>query len=97
MARTGSLSDTEAIQGRRAGAMPYDHDGRLPHESEFLSQLGNRVREARALSGMSRRELARRSGMSERYVAQIEAGKGNVSIVRLLRIALVFRCDGTDA
>jgi transcriptional regulator with XRE-family HTH domain len=47
----------------------------------------------RALHGMSRRELARRSGMSERYVAQIEAGKGNVSIVRLLRIALVFRCD----
>jgi transcriptional regulator with XRE-family HTH domain len=33
------------------------------------------------------------SGMSERYVAMIEAGKGNVSIVRLLRIALVFRGD----
>ena len=47
----------------------------------------------RALHGMSRRELARRSGISERYVAQIEAGKGNVSIVRLLRIALVFHCD----
>jgi transcriptional regulator with XRE-family HTH domain len=45
----------------------------------------------RALHGMSRRELALRAGMSERYVAQIEAGKGNVSIVRLLRIALVFR------
>ena len=55
------------------------------------------MREARALRGMSRRELARRSGLSERYVAQIEAGKGNVSIVRLLRIALVFRCDGPNA
>ena len=49
----------------------------------------------RALHGMSRRELARRSAMSERFVAQIEAGKGNVSIVRLLRIALVFRCNGS--
>ena len=49
------------------------------------------------MRGMSRRELARRSGMSERYVAQIEAGKGNVSIVRLLRIALVFRCDEPSA
>jgi hypothetical protein len=29
----------------------------------------------------------------ERFVAQIEVGKGNVSIVRLLRIALVFRCE----
>jgi DNA-binding XRE family transcriptional regulator len=83
----------DASAGRRAGAMPYDEDGRLPFESEFLAQLGSRVREMRALHGMSRRELARRSGLSERYVAQIEAGKGNVSIVRLLRIALVFRCE----
>lgn len=49
----------------------------------------------RTLHGMSRRELAQRAGLSERYVAQIEVGKGNVSIVRLLRIALVFRCDAT--
>jgi transcriptional regulator with XRE-family HTH domain len=72
-------------------ALPRDDDGRLPYESEFLTQLGVRVREMRGTFGMSRRELARRSGMSERYVAQIEAGKGNVSIVRLLRIAVVFR------
>ncbi|QHO78970.1 transcriptional regulator [Bradyrhizobium sp. CCBAU 051011] len=71
--------------------MRYDEDGRLPYESEFLAQLGDRVREMRAQHGLSRRELARRASMSERYVAQIEAGKGNVSIVRLLRIALVFR------
>ena len=51
----------------------------------------------RALRGMSRRELARLSGLSERYVAQIEAGRGNVSIVRLLRISLVFRGDGPAA
>ena len=40
---------------------------------------------------MSRRELAGRSGVSERYIAQIEAGKGNVSIVLLLRIAHAVR------
>ena len=93
MARSESLSHIEVSARQRVGAIPYDEDGRLPHESEFLTQLGDRVREMRALRGMSRRELARRSGMSERYVAQIEAGKGNVSIVRLLRIALVFRCE----
>ena len=65
--------------------------------ANFSLSLAIRVREARALRGMSRRELARRSGLSERYVAQIEAGKGNVSIVRLLRIARVFRCDGPNA
>ncbi|WP_249779320.1 helix-turn-helix domain-containing protein [Bradyrhizobium sediminis] len=60
-------------------------------ESEFLAQLGERVRDTRMLRGMSRRELARRSGISERYIAQIEVGKGNVSIVLLLRIAQAFR------
>jgi DNA-binding XRE family transcriptional regulator len=56
-------------------------------ESEFLTQLGERLRAMRALREMSRRELARQSGVSERYIAQIEAGRGNVSIVLLLRIA----------
>ena len=46
----------------------------------------------RALCGMSRRQLARQSGISERYVAQIEAGKGNVSIVLLRRIVYAIRC-----
>jgi DNA-binding XRE family transcriptional regulator len=97
VARSESLSHIEASAGPRAGAIPYDEDGRLPFESEFLAQLGSRVREMRGQRGMSRRELARLAGLSERYVAQIEAGKGNVSIVRLLRIALVFRCDGPAA
>jgi DNA-binding XRE family transcriptional regulator len=93
VAHSESLSHIEATAGQRAGAIPYDEDGRPPFESEFLAQLGSRVREMRALRGMSRRELAQRAGLSECYVAQIEAGKGNVSIVRLLRIALVFRCE----
>jgi len=49
----------------------------------------------RVLCEMSRRELARRSGISERYLAQIEAGKGNVSIILLLRIAQAIR-GGSD-
>ena len=64
----------------------------LYSESEFLSLLGDRVRGMRLLREMSRRELARRSRVSERYIAQIEAGKGNVSIVLLLRIAHAIRC-----
>ena len=62
-------------------------------ESDFLEQLGERVRAMRSLREMSRRELARRSGISERYLAMIEAGKGNVSIVLLLRIAHAVRAD----
>ena len=53
-------------------------------DAAFLQKLGERVREARARRGMTRRILARDSGVSERYLAQLEAGQGNVS-VRLLR------------
>jgi XRE family aerobic/anaerobic benzoate catabolism transcriptional regulator len=47
----------------------------------------------RALRDMSRRELARISGVSERYIAQIESGRGNVSIVLLLRISQAVRWE----
>jgi XRE family transcriptional regulator, aerobic/anaerobic benzoate catabolism transcriptional regulator len=56
-------------------------------ESGFLQQLGQRVRTMRALRGMSRKVLARVSGISERYIAQLESGKGNVSIVLLRRVS----------
>src|SRR6202521_5887400 len=56
-------------------------------ESCFLAHLGQRVRTMRALRGMSRKVLAKVSGISERYIAQLESGKGNVSIVLLRRVS----------
>src|ERR1700687_518314 len=56
-------------------------------EAGFLEQLGQRVRTMRALRGMSRKVLARVSGISERYIAQLESGTGNVSIVLLRRVS----------
>ena len=92
MAIGETSSRTEASCGFAAEAAPSD--GRAPpySEREFLMLLGERVRGMRLLRDMSRRELARRSRVSERYIAQIEAGKGNVSIVLLLRIAHAIRC-----
>jgi XRE family aerobic/anaerobic benzoate catabolism transcriptional regulator len=56
-------------------------------ETGFLEQLGQRVRTMRGLAGMSRKVLAKVSGISERYIAQLEAGRGNVSIVLLRRVS----------
>src|ERR1700710_1211558 len=56
-------------------------------ETGFLVQLGQRVRTMRALRGMSRKVLAKVSGISERYIAQLESGKGKVSIVLLRRVS----------
>jgi XRE family aerobic/anaerobic benzoate catabolism transcriptional regulator len=55
--------------------------------AEFLVRLGDRVKEARARRGMTRRILARDSGVSERYLAQLESGAGNISIVLLRALA----------
>ena len=46
------------------------------HESEFLSQLGERVRSLRSLRDMSRRELARQSGISEALHRRDRGGQG---------------------
>ncbi|HEV2548917.1 MAG TPA: helix-turn-helix transcriptional regulator [Stellaceae bacterium] len=56
-------------------------------EVAYLRLLGDRIREARARRGMTRKILARDSKVSERYLAQLEAGHGNVSIVLLRQIA----------
>ena len=53
----------------------------------FLLRLGERVRKIRNGRGMSRKALAKHSDVSERYLAQLESGTGNCSIVLLRRIA----------
>lgn len=56
-------------------------------EDHFLLSLGKRVRELRNRCGMTRRAVAREADVSERHLAQLEAGEGNVSVVLLSRIA----------
>ena len=56
-------------------------------EAAYLRLLGERIREARARRGMTRKLLARDSQVSERYLAQLEAGHGNIAIVLLRQIA----------
>jgi len=55
-------------------------------DAAFLQKLGERVRDARARRGMTRRILARDSAVSARYLAQLEAGQGNVSVLLLRQI-----------
>jgi XRE family aerobic/anaerobic benzoate catabolism transcriptional regulator len=49
-------------------------------ERATLAELGARVRAWRARRGMTRKQLAADSGLSERFLADVEGGKGNVSI-----------------
>ncbi len=66
-------------------------------ESErLLVALGGRVRALRAHRGMTRKVLARDSGVSERYLAQLEQGQGNISVVLLARVAAALRTEPSD-
>lgn len=53
----------------------------------FAAAVGALVRSARAKRGITRRKLAEQSGASERYLAQIESGQGNPSVIILKDIA----------
>ena len=53
----------------------------------FLESVGQAVRSQRERRGWSRRELATASGVSERFLAQLEAGAGNISLVRFAEVA----------
>jgi XRE family transcriptional regulator, aerobic/anaerobic benzoate catabolism transcriptional regulator len=54
---------------------------------ELLVQVGRKIRGFREERGWTRRELGQRSGLSERFLAQVEAGHGNPSLKSLAEIA----------
>jgi XRE family aerobic/anaerobic benzoate catabolism transcriptional regulator len=62
-------------------------------KNSYLLALGERVRRMRARRGMTRKELALAASVSERHLANLERGIGNVSILVLLQIAKAFNCE----
>ncbi|MBX2823285.1 MAG: helix-turn-helix domain-containing protein [Gammaproteobacteria bacterium] len=57
---------------------------------QFLKLLGARVKKQRMKVSMSRKLLAQESGVSERYLAQLESGQGNISITLLRNVAIAI-------
>lgn len=55
--------------------------------TDILKVLGRRVRRTRSEHGWTIRELGRRSGLSQRFIAQLEGGNGNISVRRLADLA----------
>lgn len=56
----------------------------------YIELIGNRVRALRAKRGMTRKDLSKHSEVSERYLAQLETGKANITLAVLWRIAEAF-------
>jgi XRE family aerobic/anaerobic benzoate catabolism transcriptional regulator len=80
-------SQEESVQTE---ANTQDADGK---RSPFLESLGERVRTLRSRQGMTRRAVALAADVSERHLANLEYGTGNVSVLVLLQVAQALQCS----
>ena len=55
--------------------------------SDYLQQLGERLRSARVRRGLTQDQLAKQCSLSSRFVAKVEIGGGNISVARLRELA----------
>ena len=75
---------------------PVDPRADVPTENDFLGALGKRVRQLRNGRELTRKMVSQQADVSERHLAQLEAGEGNVSIVLLRRIAAALQVSLAD-
>ncbi|MFM7025077.1 MAG: helix-turn-helix transcriptional regulator [Limnohabitans sp.] len=68
-------------------------DAAEERRSPFLLALGERVRTLRSRQGMTRRAVAVAAQVSERHLANLEYGAGNVSVLVLLQVAQALQCS----
>lgn len=82
--------------GRASSSERTDTTERQAEFSELTQRLGERVKQYRARRGMSRKVLSQQSGVSERYLAQLESGQANVSFNILWNLAVTMNTSVTD-
>ena len=75
----------------RIDPLPQTEDAAERQEA-FLAALGQRAKALRARRGLTRKALARATGVSERHLANLEYGVGNASILVLLQVAQALQC-----
>jgi len=79
---------TTTAQHRAAPPAPPANDA---SDAEFLAAMGRHLRDARERRGISRRAVAHDADVSERYLAQLEAGEANASVLLLRSVARALR------
>jgi len=72
------------VQNRAPATASSAHEA---DDAEFLAAMGRHVREARERRGLARKAISHVAGVSERYLAQLEAGEGNASVLLLRNVA----------
>jgi XRE family aerobic/anaerobic benzoate catabolism transcriptional regulator len=73
---------------------PQNSTARHDAREHLLEELGRAVRERRSDRGLTLKELSDKAGVSVRFLADLEAGRGNISVLRLHDVAVAL---GTTA
>ena len=76
-----------------SGKTPESLTGDGKERNPFLSELGDRVRALRARRGMTRKAVSIAADVSERHLANLEYGEGNVSVLVLVQVAQALQCS----
>ena len=87
--RKSAPVDLSAGADNSAPSETAAEDAREP----FLAALGERAKALRTRRGLTRKALARATGVSERHLANLEYGVGNASILVLLQVAQALQCS----
>src|SRR5580658_6536324 len=88
-----TAAGVEASSRRNLRADAEHGADRAVSEEPFLLALGERARALRARRGLTRKALARATGVSERHLANLEYGVGNASILILLNVTRALQCS----
>jgi XRE family aerobic/anaerobic benzoate catabolism transcriptional regulator len=78
-------------KAKAAGAALQKGPAPVTNRDRLLSALGSMVRARRGKLEQSRRALAKQAGLSERFLAQLESGRGNISVAKLDDLARALR------
>jgi XRE family aerobic/anaerobic benzoate catabolism transcriptional regulator len=82
--------------GARDPKSPREVRAEEQRDAAFLLAVGHRVRECRVRRNLSRKGLASASAVSERYLAELESGRGNISILLLRQISIALELPLAD-
>jgi len=75
------------------GKGPDKKPDKKDEKTVLLAALGAQVRARRLEANLTTRDLAERASLSLRFVIQLEAGRGNISIAGLARVAAALDCS----
>jgi len=75
------MKQTAVLQPIEGGDQGADVEKERESRDPFLVGMGERVRLLRARRGLTRKALAKEADVSERYLANLESGVGNASVL----------------